>query len=183
MERELPQPAAALSSNNVATLNRLVAMLDYAEGLTILFACCNAPLLRDRLLEQARVRLATLGVAVLPLNFDQPVRNLRQTLRARLAIPHAHFAVADEPDRAAVSHKPASAYASAPKPVIFLTGLELSIPLGASAARLMAELNLGRELFLRDAPCPLVFWLPDYAVTAVARHAPDFWAWRSGVFE
>ena len=55
--------------------------------------------------------------------------------------------------------------------------------LGASAVRLMAELNLGRELFLRDAPCPLVFWLPNYAVTAVARHAPDFWAWRSGVFE
>ena len=28
-----------------------------------------------------------------------------------------------------------------------------------------------------------MIWLPDYAVTAVARFAPDFWAWRSGVFE
>jgi tetratricopeptide (TPR) repeat protein len=173
MEHESPQPGAALASDNAATLDRLVTMLDYAEGLTILFACCNAPLLRDRLIEQARVRLAALGVTVLPLDFDQPVRNLRQTLRTRLAIPHAHVAAAKEPDHAALLHKP----------VIFLTGLELSIPLGASAVRLMAELNLGRELFLRDAPCPLVFWLPDYAVTAVARQAPDFWAWRSGVFE
>ena len=32
-------------------------------------------------------------------------------------------------------------------------------------------------------PHPLVIWLPDYAVTAVAALAPDFWAWRSGVFE
>ena len=183
MERELPKPVAAFSSDNTATLDRLVAMLDYAEGLTILFACCNTPMLRDRLIEQACVRLAVLGVAVISLDFDQPVRNLRQTLRARLAIPPAHSAAADEPGRAAALHEPASAYASAPKLVVFLTGLELSIPLGASAARLMAELNLGRELFLRDAPCPLVFWLPDYAVTAVARHAPDFWAWRSGVFE
>ncbi len=173
MEHESPQPGAALAGDNAATLDRLVTMLDYAEGLTILFACCNAPLLRNRLIEQARVRLAALGVTVLPLDFDQPVRNLRQTLRTRLAIPHAYFAAAKEPDHAALLHKP----------VIFLTGLELSIPLGASAVRLMAELNLGRELFLRDAPCPLVFWLPNYAVTAVARQAPDFWAWRSGVFE
>ena len=72
-------------------------MLDYAEGLTILFACCNTPMLRDRLIEQACVRLAVLGVAVISLDFDQPVRNLRQTLRARLAIPPAHSAAADEP--------------------------------------------------------------------------------------
>lgn len=77
MERELPKPVAAFSSDNTATLDRLVAMLDYAEGLTILFACCNTPMLRDRLIEQACVRLAVLGVAVICLDFDQPVRNLR----------------------------------------------------------------------------------------------------------
>jgi tetratricopeptide (TPR) repeat protein len=191
MERKLPQPVAALSSDNAAVLDRLVAMLDYAEGLTILFACCNTPLLRDQLIERARVRLAALGVEVRSLDFDGPVTNLRHQLRARVAAENAvermTVAAQEETNVAVMAElslrEPRTPYGAAAKPVLFLTGLELSIPPGDAGARLLAELNLGRELFLRDAPYPLVFWLPDYAVTLVARHAPDFWAWRSGVFE
>ena len=65
----------------------------------------------------------------------------------------------------------------------FHHGLESGIPYDQPNSRILAELNLGRDLFPRDVPSPLVIWLPDYAVTAVARFAPDFWAWRSGVFE
>jgi len=32
-------------------------------------------------------------------------------------------------------------------------------------------------------PHPMLFILPDYAVTRLAKFAPDFWAWRSGVFQ
>lgn len=32
-------------------------------------------------------------------------------------------------------------------------------------------------------PVPLLIWLPDFALDFVARGAPDFWAWRSGVYE
>ena len=69
------------------------------------------------------------------------------------------------------------------KRAVFVAGLEYGIPFDQPNARILAELNLGRDPFLRDVPHPLVIWLPDYAVTAVARFAPDFWAWRSGVFE
>ncbi|TAG62353.1 MAG: tetratricopeptide repeat protein, partial [Oscillatoriales cyanobacterium] len=29
---------------------------------------------------------------------------------------------------------------------------------------------------------PMIFCLPDYAITRVANYAPDFWAWNSGTF-
>src|SRR5690606_13038766 len=32
-------------------------------------------------------------------------------------------------------------------------------------------------------PVPIVLWLPEYALRAIIRGAPDFWAWRSGVFD
>ena len=79
--------------------------------------------------------------------------------------------------------EPSAGYAVALKRAVFVTGLEYGIPFDQPNARVLAELNLGRDAFLRDVPHPLVIWLPDYAVTAVARYAPDFWAWRSGVFE
>ncbi len=45
-----------------------------------------------------------------------------------------------------------------------------------------AQLNEGRGLY-QDLGRPLVFWLPEDALRRVARGAPDFWAWRSGVYE
>ncbi len=33
-----------------------------------------------------------------------------------------------------------------------------------------------------DVPHPILFFLPDYALTRLAKYAPDFWAWRRGVF-
>ena len=79
--------------------------------------------------------------------------------------------------------EPPAGYTVGGKRAVFVTGLEYGIPYDQPNARILAELNLGRDAFLRDVPHPLVIWLPDYAVTAVARFAPDFWAWRSGVFE
>jgi len=48
---------------------------------------------------------------------------------------------------------------------------------------MLAELNLGRELLQMAAPLPVLFWLPDYAITALTRYALDFWSWRSSLFE
>ena len=48
---------------------------------------------------------------------------------------------------------------------------------------ILTVLNLQRELFLRQIGCPLVLWLPEQALEMIARNAPDFWSWRSGVFE
>jgi tetratricopeptide (TPR) repeat protein len=44
-------------------------------------------------------------------------------------------------------------------------------------------MNYKRENFRDLIPAPIVLWVPEYALQAIMEGAPDFWAWRSGVFE
>lgn len=44
-------------------------------------------------------------------------------------------------------------------------------------------LNLSREGLAEKAPVNVVFWLSDAQVTFLAKKAPDFWNWRSGVLD
>ena len=177
---------AGLAAANEETLARLVRVLDYAEGFTLFFARCNLPAERQRWISEAAQRLRGLAIEVVALPYHAPVQDFRHRLRADLKARQATPAASAVPapaDLALSLNEPPPVYRPQAKTVVFITGLEHSIPYDAPSARLLAELNLGRELFARDVPHPLVLWLPDYALTAVARHAPDFWAWRSGVFE
>jgi tetratricopeptide (TPR) repeat protein len=167
----MPERAADLAPENISTLDRLVRSIDMAEGFALFIARCNVPVLRNDLILTARQQLAALGVAVVEVAFEDRPVNVRERVAAALA-------AADVPGTSESAW-----HVTAPKRAIFVTGLELGIPYDQPNSRVLAELNLGRDAFLRDAPHPLVLWLPDYAVTAVARFAPDFWAWRSGVFE
>jgi len=184
----MPERTNNLAPENVSTLDRLVRSIDLAEGFALFFARCNAPALRGELILAATEQLAALGVDVVEVAFEDESANVRERLRAALAAadkdtktlipvempaPFQPLAVAEPP----------AGYTVGGKRTVFVTGLECGIPYDQPNARVLAELNLGRDAFPRDVPYPLVIWLPDYAVTAVARFAPDFWAWRSGVFE
>ncbi len=61
-------------------------------------------------------------------------------------------------------------------------GFERSIP-SEGPAPALDELNQSRDNFPKSFSGPFLIWLPDYALTRLAREAPDFWGWRSGVFE
>ena len=180
--------ASDLSAENIATLDRLVRAVDLAEGFVLFFARCNIPALSRQLMDRAGQQLTALGVSVVEVTLEGATTNLRERLRRELQSLRVDLDVVI-PAPTAAAHEltlvrePAVDYRTTPKYVFFVTGLEYSIPYDRPDARILAELNLGRDLFRRNAPAPLVLWLPDYAVTAVARHAPDFWAWRSGVFE
>ncbi len=184
----MPENPAEFSLDNLSTLDRLVRSIDLAEGFTLFIARCNIPVLRRDLILTATQQLAALGIEVIEVVFEDDPINLRERLRTALTLanesakvpvsielpaPVGHLAIAE----------PTSSYAVAEKRAIFVIGLESGIPYDQPNSRILAELNLGRDLFPRDVPCSLVIWLPDYAVTAVTRHSPDFWAWRSGVFE
>ena len=194
----------AFSTENHEVLDQLVTTADFADGFTILFASVNAPAQRQQLMDVVEQRLAERNIRVRNIAFEREIINLRQHLRTALAadsLPEQTtngesperedrpLAVAEEraPDgteeRKEQSTKQGAKQSADAKLVLFVTGLEKSIPYATPEARLLAELNLGRELFLRDAPHPIIFWLPDYAITAIARYALDFWAWRSGIFE
>lgn len=177
-----------VAPENRSTLDRLVRSVDMAEGFALFFARCNVPALRSELILSARQQLAALGVEVIEVAFEDEPVNVRQQLRAALAATDAKAeaptAVAlPFPTEALALAEPRTEYVVGGKRAVFVIGLELGIPYDQPNARVLVELNLGRDLFPRDAPHPLVLWLPDYALTAVARYAPDFWAWRSGVFE
>jgi tetratricopeptide (TPR) repeat protein len=176
-----------LSPENEEILARLIRVLDYAEGFTLLFARCNVPVLRRRLIDLAEEELHKLGIRVLKKEFDAPVQQLRDVLREWLTAELPPFNLTQITplpiDLPPVLNEPKPTYSTEPKIVLFVSGLEHSIPYDNPNARLLAELNLGREFFQFDTPYPLLIWLPDYAITAVVRHAPDFWSWNSGIFE
>ena len=49
--------------------------------------------------------------------------------------------------------------------------------------RLLGNLNLQREKFRDNFPIRFVFLLPSFAMKYLIRRAPDFFDWRSGLFE
>jgi tetratricopeptide (TPR) repeat protein len=88
--------------------------------------------------------------------------------------------------------------------VLFISGLELSL-LGyeereseglflpsqsavyggtwAGIPRILGHLNLSRERFREHFPFSIVFCLPEFALRYFIRRAPDFFDWRSGVYD
>lgn len=70
------------------------------------------------------------------------------------------------------------------KLVLFIQGLEKSIGLDKDAPYppVLQDLNFVRDAYSQQLPHTLLFVLPDYGLTRLARFAPDFWSWRSGVF-
>jgi tetratricopeptide (TPR) repeat protein len=49
--------------------------------------------------------------------------------------------------------------------------------------RLLGHLNLQRERFRDDFPFCLIFFLSAFGINYIARRSPDFFDWRSGLFE
>ena len=59
---------------------------------------------------------------------------------------------------------------------IFFYDVEEALPEAAG------YMNLQREAFA-EHPHAVIFWVHEYGLREIATHAPDFWSWRSGVFD
>lgn len=142
--------------DEAAELSALVRALELAEGFSLIFVCCNQAPQRERLMKEVQSRLPNLNLQF--INFRGPIDHLLDSLRERLTTPM--------PD------------------AIFVSGLEYSLPVIAEAhtAPLIANLNASRNSFPQTLSCPLVFWAPEYVLTAIAQGAPDFFSIRSGVY-
>ncbi|HET7510014.1 MAG TPA: hypothetical protein VFJ65_07180, partial [Solirubrobacterales bacterium] len=62
--------------------------------------------------------------------------------------------------------------------VILVSGLERLQDLPAE----IAVLNLNRDYLNRAVNCPVIFWLPEFALRAFAHTAADLWSARSGLY-
>ncbi|MBI3684412.1 MAG: tetratricopeptide repeat protein, partial [Acidobacteria bacterium] len=165
-------PAALETTAETADVvaRRLTRALDYADGFWLGFVRCNVPAQRRRVVAHLIALLDALQIHVVEVDLAGPVEELLPLLKTRL-------------DEAQAQSGGPSAPARRKKIALFLYGLERSIPSADAYPRILSYLNLNRERFLQVLPCPLTIWLPDYALTALARRAPDFWAWRSGLYE
>jgi tetratricopeptide (TPR) repeat protein len=158
------------------TVRRLVRAVDYAEDFWLGFAKSNTLAQRRRLAALCKDLLEALKIRVVEIELSEPVTDLLPVLRERLAQEH-NARDGDTPTGGASSKEGCG------KLAIFVHGLEHSIPSREAYPPLLSSLNLNRELFRQQVPHPLLLWLPDYALTALARKSPDFWAWRSGLYE
>jgi tetratricopeptide (TPR) repeat protein len=48
---------------------------------------------------------------------------------------------------------------------------------------ILLDLNASREQWKNTFQCPVVFFVPEYALTLITIHCPDLWSWKSHLFE
>ena len=137
-------------------LRAMTNMLRRADGFTLAFAQCNQPVECRKLVSELREILGDYPIA--EIEFAGSIEHLLDEL-----IP-----LRDE-------YKDARA--------LFIYGLEHSIYSDREFSLLVANLNLSRNSFPLHISCSMILWLPAYATTAVLRGAPDFFSWRSALFQ
>jgi tetratricopeptide (TPR) repeat protein len=151
---------AEISPQNQDVLLQIASLIRLAEGFRLGFVKCNQPIQYRQNADRLKEMLAG-EKAIISVELHEPATSLRRAVLQALE--------PDRPDRSGNS-------------AIMIFGFEHSVPSNGPAPAL-DELNQSREIFPKSFSCPVLIWLPDYALTRLAREAPDFWGWRSGVFE
>lgn len=139
-------------------LPRLLWVLRNGKGFGLYFVCCNAPAYRRELVDKIKTEYAQ------PiLEFDLTGHDGEEYIDHRLLTWAEDKAV------------------GAP---VFLYGLETLLPTRDEDRqfRTLQEINWRRNVY-SQLNRNLVIWLPEYALTLLARIASDFYDWHSAVFE
>ena len=140
---------------NHENFTQLCRALSFTQRFTLFFARCNLPAQRDDLIARVGLHLGT---------------------------PHHLVRIDLSRDENPMVRLLTEGATSPPPSSLHLCGLEHQLPQDDPHPPVLGRLNLARE-HLRNLPCPVIIWLRDEALTRVAQGAPDFWAWRSDVFE
>ncbi|HEY9693339.1 MAG TPA: hypothetical protein V6D15_14095 [Oculatellaceae cyanobacterium] len=130
-----------------------------------------------------------LTIGFVEINFDSDKNLLIAILKKHSSCKNIQFVHWDFSDQnlrflrdAIVEKLQAVKIESDKKLVLIITGLENSIGMSEAYPPVLQDLNFVRDAFKTSVPHPILFFLPDYALTRLAKYAPDFWAWRSGIF-
>jgi tetratricopeptide (TPR) repeat protein len=154
-----------LEASNNEAVQRLLSLLDLSEGFTIAFVECNfwqdGVALVAALSEQIENDPEWEDLQILDWEFTEQKLRLLQEMHGRLEVL---------PNR------------KGKKLVLVLRGLENAIAVVGDYPQFLADINFVRDGYIKMVPHPVVFVLPDYAITRFAKYAPDFWAWKSGLF-
>jgi tetratricopeptide (TPR) repeat protein len=161
-QRNLNSEIGAFIALNQEVFAELLTFVDFAEKFTIGFVEINFPPHVEILVEALKTNPECRDIQYVSLNFpDQNLRFLRDEI---------------------VNILPTIEIESNKKLVLIVQGLEKSIGVYGDYPPVLQDLNFVRDAYKRTVPHPILFILPDYALTRLAKFAPDFWAWQSGMF-
>ena len=134
----------------------LVRSIKLSKGFSLFFARSNQIPEQKRLAENLEKEFPGKNIKVIYI--EKPIEHLLDTLRETLR-----------------NEKP---YA------LILYGLNNSFPtkINSSKNRFVKNLNASRNSFPKIISCPLVLFLPDFAISALMQGATDFFSVRSNVF-
>jgi tetratricopeptide (TPR) repeat protein len=153
----------ALLEHNQEVFQFLLAFVQMSKGFKVGFIEVNFPPDVDLLMMALREHPKCAGMQFAVLRFaDLDLRFLLEAIKEEL--PKIEI----QPDK---------------KLVLILQGLEKAIAYSGDNPPILTNLNYARDSFPVAIPHPLLFALPDYAVTRLAQFAPDFWAWTSSTFK
>ena len=139
-------------------LPRLLWVLRNGKGFGLYFVCCNAPAYRRQLVDK---------------------------IKAEYAQPILEFDLTGHDGEEYIDHRLLTwAEDKTPGAPVFLYGLENLLPTRDEDRqfRTLQEINWRRNIY-SQLNRNLVIWLPEYALTLLARIASDFYDWHSAVFE
>ncbi|MDX2254924.1 MAG: tetratricopeptide repeat protein [Pseudanabaenaceae cyanobacterium bins.39] len=164
MLSRLPDPSeiATLLEHNQEVFQFLLAFVQMSRSLKIGFIEVNFPPDIDQVITALREHPKCASIQFAVLRFDDPdMHFLLEAIKEEL------LKISIEPNK---------------KLVLILQGLEKAIAYSGDNPPILTNLNYARDAFPIAVPHPLLFALPDYAVTRFAQFAPDFWAWTSSTF-
>jgi len=153
--------AASFRALNPESIQALAAFAQISQGFTLAFVELNFSREADWLVAALESHPLCAAVQFLLLDCAPDLMSLYQHLVQRL---------------------PTLPLAAEKKTVLVLQGLERAIGVTGDNCPLLADLNYTRDLFPQQLPHPMLFLLPDYALTRLANQSRDFWAWASGIY-
>jgi len=163
-----PMPPTDLETTNRRELRKLELSIEaQPQSLGLLLAICDDRNLQAQLIEQYEAELQAAGIAT----YRTRLSHQRPSLKAALL--------------ALVEQKPALQTGDPAVVTVLNAGELLGVRLSdkkSEQEQFFFSLQWTRES-LRQFNFPIVLWLPDEVATRLAQQAPDFWSWRSGVFE
>ena len=152
----------SLLEHNQEVFQILLAFVQMSKGFKVAFAEINFPPDIDILIAALQEHPKCQVIQFVVLRFDDPdLRFLLEAIKQELT------KIEIQPDK---------------KLVLILQGLEKAISYSGDNPPILTNLNYARDSFPISIPHPVLFALPDYAVTRIAQFAPDFWAWTSATF-
>jgi tetratricopeptide (TPR) repeat protein len=168
MQETIPSPdgeSAEFAGFNLEEITQLATFAEISKGFSLGFAELNFAADLELLLQSLKGHRRCRDVQFVVIKLDDPeLEFVLSGIKEELA------KVTLDPDK---------------KPVLLVIGLERAIGYvnTGKTPGVIANLNFARNLFPKQLPYPIIFFLPDYALTRLARGAHDFWAWTSASFQ